>query len=112
MVYSSYAYYSKTSVKRPLPKRPKIGFQDQSSLNAGQTYCRMLQGEHSAILSTSLSYHLSLRSLFCLFLSGRFYTGITVFLVGMSVKLSPSLWHIEHAHYTHGILEDFKQGIC
>ena len=28
--------YSKTCVKRPLSKRPKIGFQDQSSLNAGQ----------------------------------------------------------------------------
>ena len=26
----------------------------------------------------SLSYHLSLRSLFCLFLSGNFYTGFTV----------------------------------
>ena len=26
--------------------------QDQLSLNAGQKYCRMLQGEHSAILST------------------------------------------------------------
>ena len=33
-------------------RRPKIGFQDQLSLNAGQKYCRMLQGEHSAILST------------------------------------------------------------
>ena len=33
-------------------KRQKIGFQDQLSLNAGQKYCRMLQGEHSAILST------------------------------------------------------------
>ena len=30
--------YSKTCVKRPLPKRPKIGFQDQLSLNAGQKY--------------------------------------------------------------------------
>ena len=29
-----------------------IGFQDQLYLNAGQKYCRMLQGEHSAILST------------------------------------------------------------
>ena len=65
--------YSKTCVKRPLSKRPKIGFQDQLSLNAGQTYCRMLHGEHSAILSTFIiSYHLSLRSLFCLFLSGPF----------------------------------------
>ena len=43
----------KTCVKRPLSKRLKIGFQDQSSLNAGQKYCRMLQREeHSAILST------------------------------------------------------------
>ena len=44
--------YSKTCIKRPLSKRPKIGFQDQLSLNAGQKYCRMLQGEHSAIHST------------------------------------------------------------
>ena len=41
-----------TRLKRPLSKRPKIGFQDQLSSNAGQKYCRMLQGEHSAILST------------------------------------------------------------
>ena len=31
-----------------------MGFQDQLSLNAGQEYCRMLQGEHSAILSTCI----------------------------------------------------------
>ena len=47
--------YSKTCVKRPLSKRPKIGFQDQLSLNAGQKYCRMLK--HFRL---SLSYHLSL----------------------------------------------------
>ena len=35
--------YNKTCVKRPLSKRPKIGFQDQLLLNAGQKYCRMLQ---------------------------------------------------------------------
>ena len=33
-------------------KRPKIGFQDRLSLNAGQKYCRMLQGENSALLFT------------------------------------------------------------
>ena len=33
-------------------RRPKIGFQDRLALNAGQKYCRMLQGKHSAILST------------------------------------------------------------
>ena len=58
--------YSKTCVKRPLSKRQKFGFQDRLSINSGQNYCRM----HSAILST-LSFHSSLRSLFCLFLSGR-----------------------------------------
>ena len=44
--------FSKTCVKRPLSKRPKIGLQDQLLLNAGQKYIRMLQGEQSAILST------------------------------------------------------------
>ena len=43
---------SKTCVKQPLSKRQKIDFQDQLSLNAGQKYFRMLQGERSAILST------------------------------------------------------------
>ena len=38
--------YSKTRLKRPLTKG------DQLSLNAGQKYYRMLQGEHSAILLT------------------------------------------------------------
>ena len=33
-------------------KETKIVFQKRLSLNAGQKYCRMLQGEHSAILST------------------------------------------------------------
>ena len=44
--------YSKTCLKRPLKKKTNIGFQDQLSLNAGQKYYRMLQGEHSAILLT------------------------------------------------------------
>ena len=35
--------YNKTCVKGPLSKRPKIGLQNQLSLNAGQKYCRMLQ---------------------------------------------------------------------
>ena len=39
---SSSAVYIKTCVKRPLSKRPQIGFQNQLSLSAGQKYCRML----------------------------------------------------------------------
>ena len=83
--------YSKTCVKQPLSRRPKIGFQDQLSLNAGQKYCRMLPLEHSAILLTLIQlpfiikivyfvYHLSLRYLFCPFLiEWPFYTGFTVY---------------------------------
>ena len=44
--------YSKTCLKQTLSKRPKIGFQDRLSINANEKYCRILQGEDSAILST------------------------------------------------------------
>ena len=48
------------------------------SLNAGQKYCRMLQESILQYFRPSLSYHLSLRPLFCLYLSGR-CSGFTVF---------------------------------
>ena len=59
-------------------KKPKIGFQERLSLHAGQKfaecfgqkYCRMLQESILQYFRPVLSYHLSLRSLFCLFLSG------------------------------------------
>ena len=64
--------YSKTCVKRPLSKRPKIGFQDQLLLKAGQKYCRMLQEEHAAILSTFIK-------IFVLSISEwPFYTSFTI----------------------------------
>ena len=75
------AKYSKTCVKRPLSKRPKIGFLDQLSLNAGQTYCRMLQVEHSAILSTFIK-HIKLPNVIKIYVLSivewPFYTGFTV----------------------------------
>ena len=61
-----YWSYSKSCVKLPVKKDQKIGFEDQLSLNAGQMYCRMPH------IRPSLSYQLSLRSLFCLFLNDRF----------------------------------------
>ena len=64
--------YSKTSVKRPLSKRQEIGFQDQLSLNAGQKYCRMLQGEHSAILLTFIKLAFVIKIFVLSILSGRF----------------------------------------
>ena len=47
-----YLTYSKTCLKRPLKKVTIIVFEDRLTLNAGQKYCRMLQWEHFAILST------------------------------------------------------------
>ena len=52
------AFFS-TTVKPVLSGHSKIrraiGFQDRLSLNAGQKYCRMLQWDHSAILSTFIN---------------------------------------------------------
>ena len=64
--------YSKACVKWLLSKRPKIDFKDQLLLNTGQKYCRMLQGEHSAILSTFIKLPCVIKIVFCQFLSGRF----------------------------------------
>ena len=57
-------------------KRLKIGFQDQLSLNAGQKYCRMLQGEHSAILLTCIKLPFVIKTFVLAFLSGRFTQGL------------------------------------
>ena len=64
--------YSKTCVKWPLSKRKKIGFQDQSSLNAGQKYCRMLQGEHFAILLAFIKLPFVIKIFVLSILSGCF----------------------------------------
>ena len=71
--------YSKTCVKQPLSKRPKIGFQDQLSLNAGQKYYRMLQGEHSEILSTFIKLPFVIKVFVLSIFEWPFYTGLTVY---------------------------------
>ena len=53
--------YSKTCVKPPLSRRPKIRCHDQLLLNSGQKYCRMLQAEHSAILLTLIKLPLVIK---------------------------------------------------
>ena len=70
--------YSKTCVKWPLSKEPKIGFQDQLSLNAGQKYCRMLQVEHSAILSTFIKLPFVIKIFVLSIFVLPIYTGFTV----------------------------------
>ena len=51
-------------------KRPKIGFQDQLSLNWGQKYCRM----HSAILSTFIKLRTVIKFLVLSIFEWPFYT--------------------------------------
>ena len=71
--------YSKTCLKRPLKRRtPTIGFQYRLLLNAGQKYCRMLQGEHSAILSTSIKLSFSIKTLVLSIFEWLLKTGFTV----------------------------------
>ena len=70
--------YSKTGLKPPLKRRSKIGFQDQLSLNAGQKYCRMLQGEHSAMLSTFIKLPFAIKICVLSVFEWPLKTGFTV----------------------------------
>ena len=70
--------YSKTCLKGPLKKETKIGFQDQSSLNGGQMYCRMLHGEHSAILSTFIKLPFVMKTFVLSVFEWPLRTGFTV----------------------------------
>ena len=81
-----------TCVKRPLSKRPKLGFQDQLLLNAGQKYCRMLQGKHSAILSTFIKLLFIIKIFVLSILEWPFYTGLTV--QGNIGEEGPLVWLI------------------
>ena len=73
--------YSKTCVKWSLSKRPKIGFQDQLCLDAGQKYCRMLQRKHSAILSTFIKPPFAIKIFVLSIFEWPFYTGFTVIII-------------------------------
>ena len=54
--------YSKACLKQPLKKKTRTGFQYQLSLYVGQKYCRMLQGEHSAIFSTFIKLPFTIKT--------------------------------------------------
>ena len=57
-------------------RRPKIGFQDRLSINAGQKYCRLLQGEHSAILLTLIKLPFVIKIFVLSILSGCLRQGL------------------------------------
>ena len=60
----------------------KMGLQDQLSLNACQKYCRMLQGEHSAILSTCIQLPHGFKTFVLSIFEWPLKTGFTVLHVG------------------------------
>ena len=67
--------------------KTEIDFQDRLSLNAGQKYCRMLQGEHSAILSTFIKLPFVIKIFVLSIFEWPFKTGFTV----------------RKSHFSHGI---------
>ena len=56
--------------------KPKTGFQDQLSLNAGQKYCRMLHGDHSAILLTCIKLPFAIQTCVLSIFEWQFKTGL------------------------------------
>ena len=58
-----------------------MGFQDQLSLNAGQKYCTMLQGEHSAILSICIELPHGFKAFVLSIFELLLKTGFTVLVV-------------------------------
>ena len=59
-------------------KKIKNWFQDKLSLNVGQNYCRMLHGEHSAILSTFIKLPFVIKIFVLSMFEWPFFTGFTV----------------------------------
>ena len=62
--------YSKTCLKGPLSKNKKVIFKTNYRLMQVKSLQNAPMGAFCNTFYPSLSYHLSLRSLFCLFLSG------------------------------------------
>ena len=84
------AFQSTYTVKPALSghskRRPKIVFQDQLSLNAGQKYCRMLQ-EHSAILSTFIKLPFVFKIFVLSIFEWPLKTGFTVHSIARTLRL-------------------------
>ena len=70
--------YRKTCRKRPLKKKTKNGFQERLSPNAGQKYCRMLQGELYAILQTFIKLPFAIKTFVMSMSEWPLKTGFTV----------------------------------
>ena len=90
-LFSVYTY-SKTCLKRPLSKRPKNGFKDQLSLNAGPKYCKMLHGEHSAIRSTFIKLPFVIK-MYVLFILSASFRQVLLYIY-QSVRTTAGLYFL------------------
>ena len=70
--------YSKTCVKGPLSKRPKIGFQDYHLMQV-KSIAECSFWEHSAILSTFIKLPFVIKIFVLSIFEWPLYTGFTVF---------------------------------
>ena len=75
-------------------EKTKIDFQDQLLLNGGQKYCRMLQGEHSAILSTYIKLPFVIEIFVLSIFEWPFYTMFYCISIKHSVCLNRSNVHL------------------
>ena len=95
---ASYVKWSfKASTVKPVfsghsKRKPKIAFQDQLSHNADQMYCRMLQGEHSAILLTFIKLPFVIKTFVLSIFKWLLKTGFTVYSLFFSIIV---LWEFE-----------------
>ena len=74
-------HYIKTCVKRQLSKRPQL------SLDAGQKYCRMLQGEHSAIILTFIKLPFVIKIFIFSIYKWSFYTDLHRFYCSQMISV-------------------------
>ena len=73
--------YNKTCVKQTLSKRPKMVFKTNHLLMQVKSIAECSKGSILQYFLPSLSYHLSLRSLFCLFYRGFIVLAKTSYLL-------------------------------
>ena len=76
----------KPVLSRRSKRTPKIGFQYRLLLNAGQKYCRMLQGEHSAIHWTFTKLPFSIKTFILSSFKWLLKTGFTAVKVYFSIS--------------------------
>ena len=78
-------FYSKTCLKRSLNNNTKNGFKVNYSFMQVKSIAECSKGSILQYFRPSLSYHLSLRTLFCLFLSGRLRQGLLYFQIQVQI---------------------------